>query len=237
MAMNFENHERNWRKGKDIDERNELLLRKDARNKRIAMHAAGQRSFYFAPGGKLDANEIHTDDYHWNTRTDILEKQGRNIMTFPKTFEEVHDGRPAGLPPVVRRPFSGSDVSEEPPEILQLNPWGTVDLFADSNGVRFDDEQHEEVGIGSIGRTDSRGRGVLRSGTGERDRIDSISRMGGFNTNTGVPKLAWPHSAVQKCAPRGLRARNCTRASLSTACAASSDSSPETDISGLCSWF
>ena len=43
MAMNFENHERIWRKGKDIEQRHAQLHRNHERNLRIADHDAKER--------------------------------------------------------------------------------------------------------------------------------------------------------------------------------------------------
>ena len=74
MAMNFENHERIWRKGKDIEQRHAQLHRNHERNLRIVDHAAKERSYYFAPGGRNDPEKISTDDYAWNTRAEVLEK-------------------------------------------------------------------------------------------------------------------------------------------------------------------
>ena len=90
MAMNFENLERNWRKGVDINKRFALANRNHERNLRIADHANRERSHYFAPGGRNDPDKISTDDLAWNTRAHAIEKQGTNIMKFPKTFEDMH---------------------------------------------------------------------------------------------------------------------------------------------------
>ena len=159
MPMIFNDHETRWREGADVRKRYKLLKKNEAREKRIAAHANRERSYYFAPKGKKDENEISTDDYYWNTRVHAREKQGQNILKFPKTFSEIHDGKVAGGQPKVERPTEGvgSVYSDDVQENIQVEAWGTADLFATgtagrsstAGGVTFSDEAIEFAGAGS----------------------------------------------------------------------------------------
>lgn len=104
MVMRFEGHERAWRNGRDVNDKYKQVVAKKALQDRIREHKRGQRSYY--------ANSaVETDDYWWHTRHQFLERQGENILKFPKTFENLH-GRVAGAAPVLVRPFSPSIASE-----------------------------------------------------------------------------------------------------------------------------
>ena len=63
MPMVFSDHETRWREGADVRKRYKLLKKNEAREERLAAHANRERSYYFAPKGKRNENEISTDDY------------------------------------------------------------------------------------------------------------------------------------------------------------------------------
>lgn len=102
--MRFEGHETAWRNGKDVERLYQRNMRKLATAEQIREHKRGQRSYH------ANSNII-TDDYWWNTRIQYLDKQGQDILQFPKTFENVH-GRIAGAAPVFVTPSSLDDASE-----------------------------------------------------------------------------------------------------------------------------
>ncbi len=166
--MVFSDHETRWREGADVRKRYKLLKKNEAREERLAAHANRERSYYFAPKGKRNENEISTDDYYWNTRVHARERQGRNILKFPKTFGELHDGKIAGGQPKVERPTEGvgSVYDDDVQDDIQVKAWGTADLFATgtsgrpgtSGGVTFSMESTELAGAGSPFSPIGRGR-------------------------------------------------------------------------------
>jgi hypothetical protein len=104
MVMRFEGHITAWKDGRDVDAEYARNVKKQGVLDRIKEHKRGQRSYH------ANSN-LATDDYWWHTRIQYLERQGENILKFPKTFEGIH-GRIAGAAPVLVRPFSPSLASE-----------------------------------------------------------------------------------------------------------------------------
>lgn len=104
MVMRFEGHVTAWKNGRDVRQQYAQNVERQALMDRRKEHKRGDRS-YFAN------SDVATDDYWWHTRIQYLEKQGQNILKFPKTFENIH-GRLAGAAPVLVRPFSPSIASE-----------------------------------------------------------------------------------------------------------------------------
>ena len=179
FKMSFYDHEVNWKEGSDVRADNARLLRKKDRQERIAAHANMFRSYYFAPKGVLNANELSTDDFYWKTREVALEKQGQHILVEPKSFKDVH-GFEAGERVRIERPFSGSLMSDEEDELKDVKlventntlkrtmsntmntTTGTGVTFASSTRARgFADTRASTGGV--LKRTSSRERGRARS--------------------------------------------------------------------------
>lgn len=187
MPMVFNDHETRWREGADVRRRHELLKKNKARGERIATHANRERSFYFAPKGKLDEAEISTDDYYWHTRVHGREKQGQNILKFPKTFGDLHDGKRAGGKPKVERPFSGSVMSDDSIDAkIQLAMWGEEsNLFSSAGaGVTFTaDTEDFTRGDSRLSRSGGRSRGGMHTPTISEEAQDMAESF--FNSKLG----------------------------------------------------